>query len=515
MKRMKTILAAILVVALAATCLTACGGKEGKGGNDSTTVKIRYWNSGLGTDWLDAMIAAFEEKHPEYKVEYAPSADAQAVKAPFGNESTDETDLYMANTEMNFKYTEPLDDVLDSTVNGETKTIREKFDDAYLANEVAADGKIYELTYGGGAMGFVYNTKLFAEAGINTLPRTTNELINACDSLMEAEIVPLCHFKSGSYWSHMAEAWAMQYDGADYFVNNFWGCTDLNGNSPSKEVFTTKDGRYEALEVMEKLITADYVLTGSNTYEITVMQTKLVQGECAMMVTGSWVANEMKSAGEMTNFSVMKTPVISSIIDKLTTVTNETALRKVISAVDEVTDGKAELSAYQDGDNYKVDDISVSAEDWDKIYKARNTVSTNFSGETLFIPTYSNAKEGAKEFLKFLYSDEGQKIYADSLHLTLPLNYSEGDVDTSAWTQFEKDELAYIRSAEQIATNYIKSKHPIFYLGGADMYASTQIYDKFCASNANDRLNAETAWKKIEESVDNYYENRWLVNIGE
>ncbi len=515
MKRMKRILATMLIVILAMSCLAGCGGKGGKGGNDSTTVKIRYWNSGLGTEWLDAIIAAFEEKHPEYKVEYAPSADAQAVKAPFGNESTDETDLYMANTEMKFEYTEPLDDVLDSTVEGESKTIREKFDDAYLANEVAADGKIYELTYGGGAMGFVYNTKLFADAGINTLPRTTNELINACDSLMEADIVPLCHFKSGSYWSHMAEAWAMQYDGADYFVNNFWGCTDLEGNSPSKDVFTKKDGRYEALEVMEKLITADYVLSGSNTYEITIMQTKLLQGECAMMVTGSWVANEMKSAGEMTNFSVMKTPVISSLIDKLETVTNETALRMVISAVDDVTDGKAQLADYQDGENYKVEDISVSAADWDKIFKARNTVSTNFSGETLFIPTYSNAKEGAKEFLKFFYSDEGQKIYADTLHLSLPMDYTEGVLDTSAWTQFEKEELAYINSAAQIATSYIKGKHPIFYLGGADMYASTTIYDKFCASNANDRLDAETAWEEIVTNVDNYYENRWLANIGE
>lgn len=512
---MKKILATVLVSVLAVSCLAGCGAKGGKGGNDSTTVQIRYWNSGLGTEWLDAVIAAFEEKYPEYKVEYSPSADPQAVKAPFGNEKTDETDLYMANTEMDFEYTESLDDVLDSKVEGESKTIREKFDDAYLANEVAKDGKIYELTYGGGAIGFVYNTDLFEEAGINTLPRTTNELINACDSLLEADIVPLCHFQTGSYWSHMAEAWTMQYDGADYFVNNFWGCTDKNGNSPSMDVFTTKDGRFETLEVMEKLITSDYVLSGSNTYEITVMQTKLLQGECAMMVTGSWVANEMKSAGEMTNFSVMKTPVISSIIDKLQTVTNETALRKVISAVDEVTDGKVQLSNYQDGDNYKVDDISVSAEDWDKIYKARNTVSTNFSGETLFIPTYSNAKDAAKEFLKFLYSDEGQKIYADVLHLSLPIDYSESEIDTSAWTQFEKDELTYINSAAQIATNYIKSKHPIFYMGGADMYASTQVYDKFCASNEKDRLDAESAWKKVEENVENYYKNRWLVNIGE
>ena len=91
MKKMKTILATLLTVVLVASCLTGCGGAGGKGGNDSTTVKIRYWNSGLGTDWLDAMITAFEAKYPEYKVEYSPSADAQAVKAPFGNEKTDET----------------------------------------------------------------------------------------------------------------------------------------------------------------------------------------------------------------------------------------------------------------------------------------------------------------------------------------------------------------------------------------------------------------------------------------
>lgn len=516
MRNLKKIAALAMVGVLGVSCFAGCGKKGGNGGGSETDIEIAYWLSGLGSEWLDNMVEAFEAKYPEYNVTIKSSADVEGVKAPFGNEDTDTIDLYMANAEYNYEYSEPLDDVLDSKADGESKTIREKLNPSYLELEVAEDGKVYELTYGGGAIGLIYNKKMFKEAGVRNVPRTTSELINACDTLFATGKVPICHFKTTvSYYNYISDAWRMQYDGRDYFINNFYGCTDENGTSPSKGVFTKKDGRYEVLEVMERLLTPDYVLTGSNTHEMTTMQTKFLQGECAMMVTGGWIANEMNMTDKMGDFTVMKTPVISSITDKLTTVTEEADLRTVISAVDAVTDGEEDIATYKDGENYKVEDLSVSAADWDCIYKARNTVSTNYAGETMFIPKYSNAKEGAKEFIKFMYSDEGYKIYADTLHLPLPLTMDSGELDTSDWSDFEKDQLNLINSTVQTASSYIKSQHPIFYLGGADAYGNEVIFDKFCAKNVKDRLNASSAWDFILKKVDELYDGTWKANMGE
>lgn len=515
MRKGKKILAVLSVLTIMVSCLAGCGdnSKETtKGG--AKEIEIAYWNSGLSTEWLDAMIEAFEDKYPEYHVTYTATASQTAVIAPFGKEGADTIDLYLAAAQYDTTYTEPLDDVLDSKIDGESKTIREKFDPSYVDLETAADGKVHELTYGGGALGFVYNKKMFEKAGITTLPRTTDELVIACDTLAEADIVPICHFAGADYWNYMSDAWRMQYDGRDYFVNNFYGCTDENGNSPSKEVFTKKDGRYEVLKVCEKIITPDYVLSGSNTHHITTIQTMFLQGECAMMITGAWAANEMASVGVNDDFSVMKTPVISSILDRLTTVTKEKELRTVISAVDAVTDGEKDIAEFKDGENYNIDGLSVSAADWEIIRKARNTVPMNYTGETMFIPTYSDAKEGAKEFMKFMFSDEGYKVYTDTLHITLPLSMDAGEIDASQWNSFEKAMYDLTTSCEQTATRFIKSEHTIFYVGGADAYAGVNTFGKFCANNEADRLNADSAWAEIQKKVETLYENTWLANIG-
>ena len=515
MKKIKKVLALALVAALGVASLTGCGkGNSGKSGSE-TDIEIAYWHSGLGIDWLNNMVEAFEEKYPQYSVTIKSSADYSAVKAPFGNENTDTIDLYMANAEYNHEYSESLNDVLDSQIKGESKKIREKLDPAYLELEMADDGNAYELTYGGGVIGIVYNKKLFKQAGIDEVPRTTNELVNVCDTLYGDNIVPFCHFKNASYWIYASDAWRMQYDGEDYFVNNFYGCKDEDGNSPSKAIFTKEDGRYEVLKVMEKILTPDYVLPGSNTYEMTTMQTKFLQGECAMMVTGGWITNEMKSVGGLEDFEMMKTPVVSSIIDKLDTVTSDVELRKVVSAVDAVTNGDKDVSEYQDGDVYKVDDLTISASDWECVRKARNTISSNYSGHSMFVPTYSNAKEGAKEFIKFIYSDEGYKIYTDTLHMPLPISLDSGETDISKWNDFEKAQAYLVETSEQTATSYIKGQHKIFYLGGASDYAGLHLFDKFCANNATDRLNATQAWEKLIDKIESSYENAWLANIGE
>lgn len=496
-----------LATVLAVSCLAGCGKSSKKGGTTEKDIEIGYWNSGLGTDWLDAVIEAFEKKYPEYNVYYNPSASSNAVTTAFGMKDTDTTDLYMSITSYETDKMEPIDDVLSATADGESVTIQEKINAGYLNTEKAADGKYYTLTYGGGVLGIVYNKKMFEDAGVRTIPRTTDELEGVCDTLASSDMVPFCHFKTTGYWDFMSEAFFEQYDGADYYMNEFYM------GEPSKEKFTKEDGRYETLKAYEKFITPAYVLQGSNSNDHVTMQTEFLSGKAAMMVSGSWLANEMASLGSVDNFAMMRTPVISAITDKLTTVKKDSDLRKLITAIDNVTDGVKSLSDYQKGSDYEVDGMKVSAADWEYVSNARKTVPANYSGESMFIPNYSNAKEGAKEFIKFLYSDEGYKVYADTLHLGLPLQMSEGELDTSKWNEFEKSQYNMFSEATQIATEYIMGKHKIFYDGGARSFADYQYVNKFCSNNVADLQSASEAWASIVERINNDYENNWMANI--
>ena len=447
MKKMKK-LTAFLVAGAMALSLTACGGGKDVSKRDDYNggkeVEISYWNSGMGTEFMDAMCKAFNAKQNEYYVYYNATAASNAVTATYPLPDVDTIDIYMSGTLNDTSHMEPLNDLLDKTLEGDVKTLKEKFNPNYLQNELAADGNYYSLTWGGGALALVYNKKAFEKAGISTTPRTTDELAVVCDTLLENGITPHTHYMDqagNTYWTYMQEVWQAQYDGDDYFRNTFYACKDEDGTSPSKEVLLRKDGRYQVLKAMEKFVTPDYVLAGSNSQDHITMQTLFLNQEIGMMVNGSWVANEMAGTGNMDHFGVMRTPVISSITEKLDTIKSDTVLRLVVSAIDSVTDGEKQLSDYQSGDGYEVDGNKISAKDWETVSAARKMVPVNHPQQTLFIPDYSDNIEGAKAFLEFFYSDEGYKIYTDTIHVTLPLNLSQGEIDRTGWNSFEIDGL--------------------------------------------------------------------------
>lgn len=520
MKNLKKILAVVLAGAMMVTGLAACGkggSNKNSGGNTETDIEISYWNAGLGTEWLDKVIEAFEKENPEYNVYYKATSNLNNTAVTYGMEG-DTVDLYLVTEQGDLSQLEPLDDVVNGTAKGDSKPLSEKFNQNYLEMAKAADGHYYQLTYGGGVIGIVYNTEHFKEAGIEQAPRTTNELALVCDTLKSNGKTPFIHFKTTGYWDWMIDALFCQYNGFDYLVNNFYACKDANGNSPSAEVFTVKDGRYEVMKAYEKIITPEYVFTGSNTMDHTTAQTQFLNGSASMMTNGSWLASEMASVGGFEKFEMMRTPVISAITDKLTTVKSEPELRKLISAIDSVADGEKTLEDYKSGDNYNVDGKEVSAADWDYVYTARFTTPSNYNGENAYIPSYSNSKEGAKAFLSFLYSDAGYKIYADAIKVPLPLSLSDGsELDMSSWNAFQKSQVKMLNESEVMPNAYVASRHRIFIDGGVGGGLATVVgqnyVSAFCATNPSDRMSADELWDKIVATVNDNYENVWLKNI--
>ena len=513
-KSIVRLLSVFMSILITSSIMVGCSNSKGRREiSGKTEVLIAYWNAGYGEEWLKAEIEAFEKKQDKYYVNYQATASHASVIAPFGMKDVDENDLYLDIKNMDTQYMEPLDDVLAATAEGDQKTIKEKINPFYLSYEKSNDGKYYTLSYGAGVINFYYNEDLLKEAGVSQFPRTTDELVVVCDKLSAKEITPLCHFTGGGYYVYLLQEYMAQYDGFDYYMNNFFACKDEKGNSPSKSVFTKQDGRYYALKAFEKFIKPEFTLAGSNTKSHTEIQTLFLQKQAAMMLNGSWVANEMKIDKNDQNIKCAKLPVLSAITKQLSTVKSDSDLRKVISAVDDITDGKKKESDFASGDSYHIDGLTISSNDWNRIYEARNTVVGNAAQQSLYIPNYSDAKEGAKEFVKFLLSDEGYRIYAEKTGCPLPIQLSDGkDIDTSNMSALQKMPFDIWKNVKTYVDSGVSSKHQIFASGGADIMAGVSYVSEMSTYNKADRKTAEEIWNKMIETVDERYDV-WLKTM--
>jgi len=520
MKKVVRILALVLALVMCATVFAGCGNskqgnKAGKG-NTANDIKIAYWNSGYGSAWLEATVKRFEKAYPDYKVTLNMSAAVGGVSQSLGMDDIDDTDLYLIPGTVSYiKYLEPLNSVLDMKAKGEKLTVGEKMNQEALANKKNEDGNIYQLgCVSGGGYSMVYNKATFKKYNLS-IPRTTNEMNVIADTLKSNNEKAYVSF-SGGYWNWATYVWYHQYEGADYYYNNFFACKDAEtGESPSKEVFLKKDGRYEIVKAMESILKPDYVVDGSNSQSHTIMQTYFVQGKGAMMYNGGWLENEAKSAGNMKDFGVFRLPILSAITKKLDTVKTEMELRSLITAVDEVIDGKKKEADYKDGDNYKVGSRTISAKDWKHIYDARRTTfGSNTTGMGWMIPKYSTAKDAAKEFITYFYSDENVKhIVEDHQFFVSLLDMNRIDCDFSGWSDLAKDfyniDKNYVYAASEQEITY----HEIFTDGGATIFSGVNFIRSYLARNAADRMTADEVWKKITDTVNAKYLPSWLANI--
>ena len=123
------------------------------------------------------------------------------------------------------------------------------------------------------------------------------------------------------------------------------------------------------------------------------------------------------------------------------------------------------------------------------------------------IPAYASAKEGAKEFLKFMATDEGIEIYLNnSLNSTLPFDY-----DITQWDGYEEMSAIGKRKFEifeQAIFVPFAHQYKTAYAGGLGAYRITNISFEaaFAAPNKNDR---QTADEIINDNIEYWNDTRW------
>lgn len=443
---MKKIMAfAMMLISALTFTLCGCGGGYSEEEKKNALI-IEVHSAGYGTDWIDETKTAFENKTgTKVIVNYQVGVQGLATMAANISSMTSETDLFFMGgpsfaevykgrkTVDGVSYSciyEDLTDLYKSKIDGENKTVEEKMD--LIAREEIyfnGDGEIpagyYFYPYVGGMQGFIKNNDVWDDSW--QVPRTTDELFELCNTIRDAKKTdnskpaPFIYSLEDEYWSSMLAVFITQYEGAAT-MEKFWQGYPYNPyNNPDIVRYGNNmiyyKGVLKALEFFETLLKTDngYMHEKSKTTSFTNMQSLFLKGQAVFNCNGDWLEREMIKNYPSTNIEMIKLPVLSAVAEKCSfkdDADKETKLRTLIDYVDANAEGYADKPLFATND------------DVDYIREARSFERMG-AGNCAVIPCYSNQKKIAKDFLRFMASDEGLAIFRDNTNgCHPPMDYS-------------------------------------------------------------------------------------------
>ena len=259
----------------------------------SGTLTILSWYNETNSQPL---LDGFKEKYPNITVElqYSPPVQDYVEKLStmlYSGAGPDIFCMALENREDLIKgnYCEDLSNESYMTDGTIPDTVKETY---------GADGKAYALAVDCWAGGIFYNIDLFEQAGITEFPTTWDGLLEACQKLQDAGIIPIMD--------------NMQ-DAAANFTAPLYG-SEVKAENPSvvEEIYagekTFEETWTEPVTMWHQLIDEGYLdpnYLGSTSDDIV---TAFATGQTAMMITGSWNVNTINSINPDLNYKCMPVP---------------------------------------------------------------------------------------------------------------------------------------------------------------------------------------------------------------
>lgn len=461
MKIKKLLLPAILA-SLATVAMVGCGKKIEAGGD--SVIQIKAYKGGYGTDFIHEMADKFHSVHPEISfqfIEESDLVDGEKCGLEIAVPKKNEVDLYFV-TGIDINYLikrsstvlgkrdvtllEPLDDVFESKAIGldgkeEEQTIKSRFFSGfeelcrYDGEFPRWRGTMFNLPWADASTGLFVNKAVLDKYNIE-IPLTSNELTTAVEKLY-LEGVPNGNYpfswggqNASGYWQYLYITWFAQYIGIEAF-NRFMNCDPGNGKIVEEGYKVYDDvGILRALEAMFPILDLDYSPDGSRSKSHMQAQSEFVSGRSAFMCDGDWVLNEMKRDyyDKAKEIMMIGAPILSSIGEEIGITDAE--LHTLVECIDEHKTN-AEIKALIP---------SLTDENIEWVVNARSTHNTVGIGHQMVIPSYSDAKEAAKLFIRFIYSNDGCRIFRNFANSNLPLSYEvkEGDTNTTFQRSLDK-----------------------------------------------------------------------------
>ncbi len=432
--------------------------------NRPKKVSVIYNANAYGKEWITQIAKEYMTKHNtdtyiHLEQTVKPSEEYSKVLSDAGSADLYFLDQHLQDLEYNV---EKLDDVWNSYAVGEenmtgAKLIKDKLSPLMKSWKDPRNTRSFSVPYSQGTTyGFVYNKTVLDAAFPDgyTLPRTTDELFEMGDALKTVDLAGVnesqdVYLMSCSYGDanenlrYSQDLWFTQIIGIEkseqFGEGRYWDETAqayvFNEEAPT--VFSHYQNELKTFyNIVYKLTNAGNGYVHKDAASMTYIYAggaaagagfKANKSKCVFKVDGPYFEEEtavflepLKNRGQEQVMGMMHYPVASAIINRLPTINDDATLREVISYVDGETTTKP---------------AGVSDDDIAEVATARG-FTPMYVGGGMFIPKTAANKDGAKEFMRYVCSDEAAIASAKALKGLEILPY--GKIVTNEELGFEK-----------------------------------------------------------------------------
>lgn len=277
-KHLALLIAGVLAVGSLTGCGSSSGGDNGsKGDTGSKTLTVLTHRTDMDSVFKTYK-EEFEKSHEGVTVNFENLNDYQnTISTRMGTDDYGDVLMVPANITKNNlgDFFEPM---------GTLDELKDKYQ--YL-DDVNVDGTIYGLATGANAQGIVYNAKVFEQAGITQLPKTSEEFIAALKAIKEKTDAIPCYVNYKDSWALTPYVNGIQVEMS--------GDTDfMNKLIYDKQAFLPGTTMYESLRLLHDAVKEGLVEEDPITSDWEVSKQSLADGKVGLMVLGSWSVGQIK-----------------------------------------------------------------------------------------------------------------------------------------------------------------------------------------------------------------------------
>jgi len=260
------------------------------GGEDSGQVTLKYWkladtNDASAAAWAETL-AGFEKAHPDIKIqveERSTDGHKEALRTSLGSGAAPDVYWSWAGPGIGGEYVK-AGGSLDLEKYYEKYGWDDRFSDVGMAS-VRQYGGYDGVPNGQAGAAVFYNKDLFAQAGVDQVPTTYDELVAAADKLVAAGITPI-EFGGTVNWHLMRllDNILMTECGADTFRTLITAEADWSAEECVASTF----------EEFHKW-TQEYLVSGWASLGDAEANALFYRGEAAMVIEGNWFDNVLRA----------------------------------------------------------------------------------------------------------------------------------------------------------------------------------------------------------------------------